>query len=93
MTFLQFVRPAILKMLGATEVDLPKLPARLAVDLKNESDRAHYVRGKFENGNFAPIGRQESHALFGLSQANALLRVDEGQSLNAGQAVQIQVCD
>ena len=92
-TFLQFVRPAVLTMMGAAEVDLPKMPARLTVDLKNESDRAHYVRGKFENGNFAPIGRQESHALFGLSQASALLRVDEGQSLSAGQPVQIQLCD
>jgi molybdopterin molybdotransferase len=92
-TFLQFVRPAIFKMMGAAEVDLPKLPARLSADIKNESDRAHYVRGKFENGNFAPVGRQESHALFGLSQANALLRVQEKQSLSAGQGVQVQVCD
>src|SRR5205807_8988818 len=92
-TFLQFVRPAILKMMGAADLDLAKLSARLAADVKNERARAHYVRGKFENGNFTPIGRQESHALFGLSQSNALLRVDEGQSLNAGQAVQIQVCD
>jgi molybdopterin molybdotransferase len=90
-TFLQFVRPAILKMMGASDLDLPKMPAKLTVDLPNESDRAHYVRGKFENGNFAPIGRQESHALFGLSQSNALLRVETGESLKAGETVQVQV--
>jgi len=90
-TFLQFVRPAILQMMGASGLDLPKTPAKLAVDLINESDRAHYVRGKFENGNFAPIGRQESHALFGLSQSNALLRVEVGQSLKAGEIVDLEV--
>src|SRR5438034_10702848 len=73
-TFLQFVRPAILKMMGAINLDLPQLPARLTVDLTNEGDRAHYIRGKLEHGKFSPVGRQESHALFGWSQSNALLR-------------------
>ena len=90
-TFLQFVRPAILKMMGATEVDLPKIPAKLTVDLTNDGDRAHYLRGKLENGKFAPIGRQESHALFSLSQSNALLRVEIGQSFKAGETVLVQI--
>jgi molybdopterin molybdotransferase len=90
-TFLQFVRPAILKMMGAADVDLVKIPAKLNVDLTNESERAHYVRGKFEGGNFAPIGRQESHALFGLSQSNALLRIESGQTFRAGEVVELQL--
>jgi len=90
-TFLVFVRPAVLKMMGAADVGLPKLPARLSVDLKNQSERAHYLRGKFDAGSFAPIGRQESHALFGLSEANALLRVESGKSLKAGDGVEIEI--
>jgi molybdopterin molybdotransferase len=90
-TFLQFVRPAILKMMGAAEVDLVKIPAKLNVDLTNDGERAHYVRGKFEGGNFAPIGRQESHALFGLSQSNALLRIELGETLRAGEVVEVQL--
>jgi molybdopterin molybdotransferase len=90
-TFLQFVRPAILKMMGANDFDLPKAPAKLSVDLANEGDRAHYVRGRLENGTFAPIGRQESHALFGLSQSNALLRVAVGESLRVGEIVDVQL--
>ena len=89
--FLNFVRPAILKMMGASDLDLPKFPAKLTVDLTNDSDRAHYLRGKLEDGNFAPIGRQESHALFGLSQSNALLRIETGKSFKAGEMVQVQV--
>jgi molybdopterin molybdotransferase len=92
-TCLQFVRPAILKMMGANDLDLPKTPARLTVDLTNEGDRPHYVRGRIENRTFVSIGRQESHALFGLSQSNALLRVAVGESLKAGAIVDVQTWD
>jgi molybdopterin molybdotransferase len=92
-TFLQFVRPAILKMMGAINLNVPEVPAKLAVDLTNEGDRAHYIRGKLEQGTFTPVGRQESHALFGLSQSNALLRLDLGQSLKADEIVDVQIWD
>jgi molybdopterin molybdotransferase len=90
-TCLQFVRPAILKMMGATDLDLLQMPAKLTVDLTNDSDRAHYIRGKVEHGKFTPVGRQESHALFGLSQSNALLRLALGQSLKADEIVDVQI--
>jgi molybdopterin molybdotransferase len=92
-TLLQFVRPAILRMMGAASVDLPQVPAKLAVDLTNDSDRPHYIRGKLEDGKFSPIGRQESHALFGLSQSNALLRLAVGQSARADEMIDVQVWD
>ena len=92
-TFLQFVRPAILRMMGATNLDLPQVPAKLAVGLTNDGNRPHYIRGRLEHQEFTPIGRQESHALFGLSQANALLRVAAGQSLKADELVDVQMLD
>jgi len=92
-TFLQFVYPAILKMMGANNFNLPKTSARLSADLGNEGDRPHYVRGRIENGTFVPVGRQESHALFGLSQSNALLRIAVGESLRAGEIVDVQTWD
>ncbi len=92
-TFLQFVRPAIMKMMGANDLDLPKTPVRLAVDLANEGDRTHYVRGRIDDGTFVPIGRQESHALFGLSQSSAMLRVAVGEWWKAGAIVDVQTWD
>ena len=92
-TFLQFVRPAIFKMMGATKLDLSKVPAKLLVDLSNDGDRPHYVRGKCENGNFSPVGRQESHALFGLSQSNALFRLAVGEARTRGDIVDVQIFD
>jgi molybdopterin molybdotransferase len=92
-TFLQFVRPAILRMMGATNLDLSQVPAKLAVGLTNDGDRSHYIRGKLDHGKFMPVGRQESHALFGLGQANALLRVEVGKALKADQIVDVQIWD
>jgi molybdopterin molybdotransferase len=92
-TFLQFVRPAVLRMMGATNLDLPQVPAKLAVGLTNDGDRPHYIRGRLEHGKFTPVGRQESHALFGLSQANALLRLAVGESWKAGQVVEVSMWD
>ncbi len=92
-TFLQFVRPAILRLMGATNLDLPQVPAKLAADLTNDGDRPHYIRGRLEHGTFSPVGRQESHALFGLSQANALLRVAVGESLKTDDIAHVQIWD
>lgn len=92
-TFLQFVRPAILRMMGAKNLELPQVPAELTAGLTNEGDRPHYIRGKLEHGKFLPTGRQESHALFGLSQSNALLRVGAGQSLEANEIINVAIWD
>ena len=88
-TFLLFVRPAILRLMNAREdqLSLPQTNALLADDLKNDGDRPHYVRGKLDAGKFATIGRQESHALYGLSRANALVRVPPGATFQRGETI------
>jgi molybdopterin molybdotransferase len=90
-TFLLFVRPALLRMMGARDdqLGLPQTNAILAAELSNDGDRPHYVRGQFVDGKFTQIGRQESHALYGLSRANALVRVSPGELLRAGSSVSV----
>ncbi len=94
-TFLLFVRPALVCLMGGRdeELSLPQLPATLATDVENDGDRPHYMRGELRDGRFTPVGRQESHALFGLSRANALLRVASGESLAANATVRIIALD
>src|SRR5262249_3484170 len=94
-TFLKLVRPALLKWSGAGDhlLDLPKISARLTSDLMNEDRRPHYLRGRLEDGVFIPAGRQESDALYGLSRANALLRVDAGRKFSAGDSVLVEMLD
>jgi molybdopterin molybdotransferase len=94
-TFLKFVRPALQKMAGAAEkhFGLRKVTARLGSDAENDGDRPHYLRGVVLDGVFNLIGRQESHALYGLSRANALLRLGPGEKLAKGTPVMVEVWD
>src|SRR5947207_2757561 len=94
-TFLLFVRPALLKMMGAgdEELSLPSFDAQLAEEVQNTSDRPHYVRGRVVRGKFTPVGRQESHTLFGLSRSNALMTIASGETLRGGATVPILALD
>jgi molybdopterin molybdotransferase len=94
-TFLLFVRPALLRLMGARDDELPlrSFPATLSGDVQNNGDRPHYLRGQLSDGQFTAVGRQESHALFGLSRANALLRVPAGEAFLAGATVAVLPLD
>jgi len=92
-TFLVFVRPALLQMMGAIDLSLPRANARLIHEIAGDETRPHYFRGELANGAFGVIGRQESHALFGLARANALLRVRPEARLSAGSEVEVLLID
>lgn len=92
-TFLTFVRPALLRMIGATNdaLALPRTSACLTHEVTGDETRPHYFRGELIGRRFTVIGRQESHALFGLARANALLRVLPGERLGAGSEVEVSL--
>jgi molybdopterin molybdotransferase len=90
-TFVLFARPAILKLAGAgaAETRLPIVTATAAADLTHRGDRPHYLRGTVDAaGQFSVQGRQESHALFGLSRSNALVRLEPRSTVAAGSRVE-----
>jgi molybdopterin molybdotransferase len=88
-TFMLFARPALWKLGGRSTLELPQARARLDQDIVNRGDRPHYLRGVCHAGAFRPVGRQESHALYALSQANALCRLEPDQTLEAGSFVDV----
>ncbi len=93
-TFLLFVRPALLKLMGAAgeHLALPVVPARAATVLTNRGQRPHYLRGTLDpQGGFTPVGRQESHALFALSRSDALVRVEPETTVAMGDEIQASV--
>lgn len=94
-TFLLFVRSALLKMMGAKDsLIAPRLiPVTAGTKLDNDSDRPHYLRGTLDGGRFMPFGMQQSHALMSLSRAGALLRLGAGQTLQAGDAAEAWLLD
>jgi molybdopterin molybdotransferase len=88
-TFLLFARPALSKLGGRASWALARASARLEETLVNRGDRPHYFRGICEEGTFRPVGRQESHALYALSQANALCRVEPDRTILAESLVDV----
>lgn len=88
-TFQLFVRPALLRWMGAADIAPPSVPAVAGAEFSNDGNRPHYLRGQLRTGVFHVAGLQQSHALFALSQANALLRLEEGQTVRAGESVNI----
>ena len=92
-TFLTFVRPALLQLMGAIgdALTLPRITACLTDEVTGDETRPHYFRGELTGTRFTVIGPQESHALFGLARANALLRVLPGEKLSTGSEVEVSL--
>ena len=90
-TAMLFVLPALRRMAGAARPGNQLITARAAVPLTNTGDRTHYLRGRYDSarGTFAPAGLQESHALAGLSHANALVRMEPGECAEPGGVVSL----
>lgn len=94
-TFMLFVRPALLRLMGAghTQLQPRLLPVTAGALLENHGDRPHYLRGTLSHGTFQPFGLQQSHAVLSLSRSEALLRMEAHQVLQPGAAAQAWLLD
>ncbi len=92
-TFYVFVAPVIRRLLGDSPEDVAggagKVSVVLAEAVENTGDRPHYFRGRVESGKLRLSGTQQSHAIFGLSRANCLLRLDPGEALAEGDTAAV----
>jgi molybdopterin molybdotransferase len=83
-----FLRPAIRKMAGFSDLDLPQRSIPLAIDFTHESDRPTYHPAHVEQERVTPVPFQGSASLSCLLPANALLELPAGTvRLAAGTAV------
>lgn len=89
-TYHLFVQAALWRLIGRTDSTPATITATTGTPLANDGDRPHYLRGKLEHGIFQPTGLQQSHALHGLSQCNALARVPEHTTLPAGSVCEVR---
>ena len=87
-TFVVFVRPALLCLQGASGESSVRTKVIAAHPLRNPGERPHYLRGKLRGDSFALVGPQESHALFALSQADALVRLEPNQEVTEGETLE-----
>jgi len=83
-TFLAFVKPALLKMMGSTDAPMPMLRARTQEVLRKKPGRTEYQRGivsRNAEGELQVIttGNQGSGVLSSMVQANALIVLSHQQ--------------
>ncbi len=96
-TFLAFVRPALLRMMGATAKPLPLLKATSLEPIRKKPGRTEYQRGIVTtqaDGNLQvkTTGNQGSGVLSSMSQANGLIVLHHDQgSVNVGDAVYVMM--
>jgi molybdopterin molybdotransferase len=90
-TFALFVRPALLTMQGWRGASMTTTKAVVSKSVTNQGERPHYLRGRLEAGRFTPFDHQESHALFALSRANALLRIEARGEFHENQNVEVML--
>lgn len=90
-TFLMLVRPALQKMRGLAESDLPSVIAEAAEDFVNTGDRPHYMRASLQRHGekwlVKPMPNQGSHAVASFANAGGLVEVAEATTIPSGHPV------
>jgi molybdopterin molybdotransferase len=97
-SFEQFVRPSLLKMMGHRQLFRPVINAILKEDIWKKSGRRHFIRGSvsFEKGCYfvTTTGEQGSGILRSMVKANGLIVIPEEQEMvRAGEKVKVQLLD
>ena len=98
-TFLAFVRPALLQMMGAIAAPQPLLKARSLEAMRKKPGRTEYQRGWVTtgaNGTLAvkTTGNQGSGVLSSMAQANGLIVLHHAQgNVATGDAVDVLMFD
>lgn len=97
-TFYQFVRPALLAMMGAAPAPVAQFRVPCKTALKKAAGRTEFVRGRLypEDGEWRvePTGAQGSGILRSMSDANCFIILEhERGNLAAGEMVDVQLMD
>lgn len=92
-SFEVFVRPALRRLAGRTDLQRPLRQATLTEALTSPAHKRQFARGALRGQDtleVAPVGGQGSHVIGGLAQADCLIVIDEEvTALAAGSSVQV----
>jgi molybdopterin molybdotransferase len=97
-SFEQFVRPSLLKMMGNRKLFRPVIEAVLKEDIKKMAGKRYFIRGSvsFEKNQYfvTTTGEQGSGILKSMVRANGLIVIPEDQEIaRAGEKVKVQLLD
>jgi molybdopterin molybdotransferase len=97
-SFEQFVRPSLLKMMGRRQLFRPVIQAILKEEIKKIPGRRYFIRGSvsFKKDQYfvTTTGEQGSGILRSMVRANGLIVIPEDQEMvRAGEKVKVQLLD
>ena len=97
-SFEQFVRPSLLKMMGHSNLFRPVIEAILKEEIHKEPGRRHFIRAfvSFEQDHYyvTTTGDQGSAILRSMVKANGLVIIPENERyVRAGEKVKVQLLD
>jgi molybdopterin molybdotransferase len=97
-SFEQFVRPSLLKMMGRRQLFRPGIEAILKEEIEKMVGRRYFIRGSvsFEKDQYfvTTTGEQGSGILRSMVKANGLIVIPEDQKIvRAGERVKVQLLD
>jgi molybdopterin molybdotransferase len=97
-SFEQFVRPSLLKMMGHRQLFRPVIEAILKEEIRKMTGRRFFIRGtvSFEKNQYfvTTTGEQGSGILRSMVKANGLIVIPEDQEMvRAGEKVKVQLLD
>ena len=90
--YYEYVRPALLATMGASDHFLPALRMPLAESFRKKPGLMHFLRGKFSASRVEILPHQSSHMMTSFAQANCLIIVPEhGEEVKEGDEVEIHL--
>ncbi|HMK52162.1 MAG TPA: gephyrin-like molybdotransferase Glp [Thermodesulfobacteriota bacterium] len=97
-SFEQFVRPSLLKMMGHRQIFRPVVEVFLQDEIEKKPGRRHFIRAfvSFKEGSYfaTTTGDQGSGILRSMVKANGLIIIPEDQEIaRAGEKVKVQLLD
>jgi len=97
-SFEEFVRPSLLKMMGHRQIFRPVVEAVLQEEIKKATGRRHFIRAfvSFKDGSYfvTTTGDQGSGILMSMLKANGLIMIPEDQEIaRVGEKVKVQLLD
>ncbi len=97
-SFEQFVRPSLLKMMGHKNIFRPVLEATLKEEIRKKPGRRHFMRARvsLEGDRYVvtTTGPQGSGILSSMVEANGLVIVPEEKTeIKAGERIKVQIVD
>lgn len=97
-SFEQFVRPCVLKMMGKEKLRKQEILAKLEQDIEKKPGRIHFLRAivyKKNNENYVTVAKKQGSGIFtSLVSANSLVIIPKETSfIKKGSIVKVQLLD